>query len=66
MDRGVSDSLGLRWVSDHPFPKSCSIVSLSVNGVSAIFTGSRECTRVNPLLEIQHAGMAVGIAGSFT
>ena len=39
---------------------------LPLNGVSAIFTGSRECTRVNPLLEIQHAGMAVGIAGSFT
>ena len=38
-----------------------------VNGVSAIFTGSRECTTLNPILESQHSGepgLAVGIAGS--
>ena len=65
--QGVSDTLRLRWVSDHPLPKSCSIVSPSVNGVSAIFTRSRECTRVNPRSSIPLLpGTAVGIAASST
>ena len=65
--RWVSDSLRLRWASDHPFPKSCSIVRPSVNGVCAIFTGSRECTRVNPRSSIPLLpGTAVGIPGSST